>query len=244
MIHAAQNDSIFLVPGHLVTLFLTSPEFVKLVSTSRKWIRSDPTLVDCFPSKPWIHHDAVRICWSELLWFAQRGAWLQYSPWIDDRQYTRDNTDRTECICGCLVCRANLIARVDRGEIVELQAYGAQRSRILREARECVENAFMTRLAFVRDIRRRNNRHAPGSYSTYVSENARSRKGYSVWWADDEHEFTDKEIGFEALFWYTYPMPPLQWLNGRLVNTRNSQGVLLNFHPDGHPGIGHDEEPL
>ena len=136
------------------------------------------------------------------------------------------------------------MARVDRGEIVELQAYGAQRSRILREARECVENAFMTRLAFVRDIRRRNNRHAPGTYSVYVSENTRSRKGYSARWADDEHEFTDKEIGFEGLFWYTYPLPPLEWLNGRLVNTRNSQGVLLNFHPDGHPGIGHDEEPL
>ena len=72
---------IFNVSGHLITSFLTLEEFVRLISTSGKWMHDDRKIVDKFGQKPWIHHKEVLNCWSKLLWFKKRGARLRYSPW-------------------------------------------------------------------------------------------------------------------------------------------------------------------
>jgi hypothetical protein len=237
---------IFNVSGHLITSFLTLEEFVRLISTSGRWMDEDKEIVEMFGQQPWIHHDEVLNCWSKLLWFAKRGARLRYSPWLQRGLWGIPYGVWAQSICDCPICRTYLMARVKRGEIVEMCEYSEQRHYMVRDARLQVANTFLTRLAYVTAIRRRNNQYAPGVWNglSVVSENIRAYGGYQATWANDEHDFSEEEVGFPALYWHPNPLPAFEWVNGRMTNFRNSEDVLIEFHPDGHHGIGHDEEPL
>jgi hypothetical protein len=86
-------------------------------------VHDDRKIVDKFGQKPWIHHEEVLNCWSKLLWFEKRGAWLRYSPWLDTRLWGIPYGVLAQSICDCPICRAYLMARVKRGEIVDLWQY-------------------------------------------------------------------------------------------------------------------------